>query len=56
METEHPDLVELTCAGCGRTTTFSPSEPEERRVCPFCTGQVPEVVCAGEEGDEHADG
>lgn len=56
METE-PDLVEITCAGCGRTTTFSPAEPEERRVCPFCTGQVPEQACGGDgEEDEHADG
>jgi hypothetical protein len=56
MEPED-EVVEVHCQGCGRTTTFSPAEPEERRVCPFCNGQVPVTECGadGKEGDD-ADG
>ena len=52
-----PEWVELVCPSCGRTSTFSPNEPEDRRVCLFCTGQVPDAGCCADcEGGDHADG
>lgn len=46
------ELVEVDCAACGNVTTYSPAEPEERRVCAYCTGMVPDSCV----GDEDADG
>lgn len=49
------EVVEVECASCGRTTSFSPNEPEERRICPFCNGQVPEEGLPELEEVEDAD-
>ena len=45
-------LVEVVCPACERTTTYSTDEPAERRVCPFCTGQMPDACCEDCEEDD----
>lgn len=45
------DTIDVVCAGCGLTTTFSAEEPPERRVCPECSGAVSEA-CTASQGDD----
>lgn len=40
-----PQLVEVTCPGCGETTTFSPRVSEDRIICPVCAGLEPTACC-----------